>query len=316
MQRSALRRVEVGGHAGIVAGGGYAVAWGLRGEKRLVRLLKWLAGSLVALVLLAVAVYLVSRAMGPTPAEREALALVDAPLQLPPGSDGFAALYSVRHDVPRADQARVLAEDVRRFSATAPLALQETSGTPAWHSVLEDWPVLAESRPDDPRWCPLREAGCIDRVRAARDAYAGLVERHAVSLDRAEALGGYDYFHNPFPARLDMPMPAYQPLTQLPTRHAWRFASGQVDDLHDWRRKSRRLRMQLSALRKLQVAPRGKAARLPPRFISQLVDQLGALQDLVLLHRTLEALEPAHARAKRIVPRSRVRTASPIQPLA
>ena len=94
------------------------------------------------------------------------------------------------------------------------------------------------------------------------------------------------------------------------------MASSQVDDLHDWRRKSRRLRMQLSALRKLQVAPRGKAARLPPRFISQLVDQLGALQDLVLLHRALEALEPAHARAKRIVPRSRVRTASPIQPLA
>lgn len=92
------------------------------------------------------------------------------------------------------------------------------------------------------------------------------------------------------------------------------LASGRVDDLHDWRRKSRRLRMQLSALRKLRVAPHPKGAQLPSQYITQLVDQLGVLQDLALLHSALEALEPVHARPHRAA--MRTRSASPIHPLA
>lgn len=196
----------------------------------MIRILRWSAAVVAALALFVVAVHLVSRAMGPSEAERQALLLVDAPPQLPPGRDGFAALYTLRHDVPQAEQARVLAEDVRRFAATSPLALGETGDAPAWHSVLDDWPQLPAGLPDEPRWCPLREAGCVDRVRAAPGAYASLVARNATLLDRTAALAGYDYFHNPFAARLDMPIPAYQPLTWLPTRHAWRFVNGQVDE--------------------------------------------------------------------------------------
>lgn len=195
----------------------------------MIRSLKWLAAVVVALALFVVAVYLVSRAMGPSATERQALALIDAPLQLPPGTDGFAALYTVRHDIPQAEQARVLAEDVRRFAASPALSLEDAVAAPDWQSALGDWPQLPQGQPDDPRWCPLREDGCLDRVRAAPDAYTGLVERNAISLDRAAALGGYDYFHNPFPARLDMPIPAFQSLTQVTTRHAWRFVNGQVD---------------------------------------------------------------------------------------
>ena len=58
-----------------------------------------LSGVIVALAVFVLAVYALSRAMGPTRAESAALALVDAPPQLPDGRDGFAALYSVGHDV-------------------------------------------------------------------------------------------------------------------------------------------------------------------------------------------------------------------------
>lgn len=94
------------------------------------------------------------------------------------------------------------------------------------------------------------------------------------------------------------------------------LASGAVDDLHEWRRRSRRLRMQLSALRKLHVRP-GLAGRggVSLRHVSRLVDQLGVLQDLALLSQALEALEQARP-PSRSLPLRLARTPSPIQPLA
>ena len=189
------------------------------------RALKWAAAVVVALVLLAGAVWLASRLMGPAAGEREALAMIDAPPEAS-GRDGFAALCTLAYDVPEADQARVLAEDVRRFEAMPPAA---DGSTPPWTSALLDWPTLGQSRQDDPDWCSLRQSGCLERVRTAPQAYAGLLERNAVLLDRVAALADWDHFHSPFPVRFDTPLPAYQPLTRLTTRAAWQFASGEVD---------------------------------------------------------------------------------------
>lgn len=188
----------------------------------MVRVLKWLAAGIVALVLVVGSVWGLSRVMGPAAAEREALAMIDAPPALA-GSDGFAALYTANWDVPEADQARVLAEDLRRFNAIVPGA---DGLTPGWTSALQDWPGLGSARADDPAWCGLRGYGCLERLRAAPEAYAGLLERNAALLDRAAALSRWDHFHNPFPLRLDTPLPAYQPLTRLMTRDAWRFVEG------------------------------------------------------------------------------------------
>ncbi|AKC87714.1 hypothetical protein [Pseudoxanthomonas suwonensis] len=191
----------------------------------MLRLLKWLALALLAVVLFVVAVWLVSRAMGPSAAEREALALIDAPPENE-GRDGFAALYTVARQVPEAEQAGVLAEDVRRFAATPPAP---DGSPPPWRSALEDWPDLVATREDDPAWCTLREPGCLERVRAAPQAYAALLERNATLLDRAVALAAWGHFRNPFAVRFDTPLPAYQPMTRLATRDAWRFAAGDVD---------------------------------------------------------------------------------------
>lgn len=189
------------------------------------RVFKWVTLVMVGLVLCVAAVWLVSRALGPSKTEREALALIDAPA--PRGErDGFAALYTVSRDVPEAEQAAVLAEDVRRFSAALPA--RDGMSQP-WQSTLEAWPELGENHPDDPLWCPLRESGCLEHVRARPEAYAGLLERNAAVLDRAVALVAWDHFHSPFPSRFDTPLPAYQSLTRLTTRDAWRFAHGDVD---------------------------------------------------------------------------------------
>ena len=190
-----------------------------------IRVLKWLAIALALLVLGVAAVWLVSRMTGPGAAEREALAMIDTP-STASGRNGFAALYSLSHQVPEAEQAPVLAEDLRRFILALPGA---DGSTPAWTSALQDWPRLGTTAPGDPDWCGLRQAGCLERVRAAPQAYAGLLERDAALLDRAAALAEWDHFHSPFPARFDTPLPAYQPLTRLLTRDAWRFANGDAD---------------------------------------------------------------------------------------
>ena len=94
----------------------------------MVRVLKWLALAVAAAVLFVVVVWLASRATGPSAAESDALALIDA-APANQGRGGFAALYTVAHDVPEAEQAGVLAEDVRHF-ATAPLVPDGSS--PPW----------------------------------------------------------------------------------------------------------------------------------------------------------------------------------------
>lgn len=93
------------------------------------------------------------------------------------------------------------------------------------------------------------------------------------------------------------------------------LASSDLDDLHDLRRKSRRLRMQLNALKRLRVSPQGAA--VASRDIAALVDQLGALQDLALLQQALAAIEPVpHVPIWPVAARRRMARPSPIHPLA
>ena len=193
------------------------------------RLLKGLLLSAAAMVLLVAAVWLVSWAMATPKAERDALALVDAP-RAHGERDGFADLWTVSYDVPPAERRRVLDEDVRHFAGLQAQYPPIQGATHAWRSAREDWPRLDEARGRDPAWCPSRETGCLERVRAAPDDYAGLLEQHALQLERAAALSEFDHFRNPFPPRYDVPLPEFQALTRLSTRAAWRFVHGDTDE--------------------------------------------------------------------------------------
>lgn len=93
------------------------------------------------------------------------------------------------------------------------------------------------------------------------------------------------------------------------------LASGSLEDLHDLRRKSRRLRMQLNALKRLRISTHGVAVATGD--IADLVDQLGALQDLALLQHSLSTLEAVpHMHARPVAARRRMARPSPIHPLA
>ena len=194
----------------------------------MVRILKWLAGAALAFVLFSTAVYLVSRAMGPTRAEREALARVDAPVAYG-RHDGFSALWSLGYDVPPGEQAAVLAEDVRRATALPPAGMPGSGTFAPWRSAREDWPRLGGSGAGDPGWCRAREAGCLDRVGAGPGKVAALPEPNAPALERVEALTSFDHFRSPFPPREEIPFPEYQQLVRPATHAAWRFSQGDVD---------------------------------------------------------------------------------------
>ncbi|UNK56987.1 hypothetical protein MNQ95_12670 [Pseudoxanthomonas daejeonensis] len=193
----------------------------------MVRLFKGLLLAAAALVLFVAAVWLVSRAMGPSKAEREALALVDAP---PPagGKDGFAALWALGYDIPASEQGRVLADDIRSLAALPPLDLSAGGGASAWRSAREAWPRLGQARDADPAWCGLREAGCLERVRAAPDDYERLLGHHARLLEQVGVLSAYDRFSSPLPARMDAPFPEFQWLTRTLTRDASQFVQGET----------------------------------------------------------------------------------------
>lgn len=140
----------------------------------------------------------------------------------------------------------------------------------------------------------------------------GFVRRQAQAHRQAERLQQlpWDRLHGN-----DLRQGLERSLRRQARAQATALASGRVDDLHDWRRRSRRLRMQLAALRKLHVRPRrGGLEAVSLRHVARLVDELGALQDLALLAQALEALEPTRRPARAAL--ARARTPTPIQPLA
>lgn len=184
---------------------------------------RWFGLLAFGVVVIAVSLYTVSRLM-PIPAEdAEALALVEAPRPLA-GRNGFAALWSLKHDVPVAEAERLLAEDVVRFRAL-PVWTLEGGGAPPHRPALDARPLLDAGAHGD-MLCDVGEADCLRHVRARKDALASVMASRTAIEARATALDDYDYFRNPYPARPDMPLPPLQPLLQAQTAHAHAFVRG------------------------------------------------------------------------------------------
>src|SRR5690606_20095840 len=108
----------------------------------------------VVLALLGLVAWSAPRVLAPGDEERAALALVEAGPGPSGGRDGFAAAYTVRHDIPESQWQQVLEADVRLHAAVA------GKGT-AWASQLDDWPKLERKAEGDPAWCSLRSSDCL-----------------------------------------------------------------------------------------------------------------------------------------------------------
>ncbi len=188
--------------------------------------LKWAARTLLAFIFLTLAAWSLSRWLGPTDAQEAALKTIRqvSPLE---GKNAFGALWLLPYDIPQAEQERVLAEDLRRLAAAFSDEAGESNPSGAASNSAENrYPKQLLSPNDTALWCG-GDGGCLQKVRADRERYVALVERHAAIIDRAEGLSAYDGIRHARVADvLDFVLPPYQ-YGKLPaTRYAVDFVEG------------------------------------------------------------------------------------------
>ncbi|MGO1720066.1 MAG: hypothetical protein ACTHZI_07755 [Luteimonas sp.] len=186
--------------------------------------------ALLALLVTLAAVWGASRLLGPTAEQRRAVEVFE---QLPPpqGSNAFPALWLLQWDVPESEQAAVVAEDAERFRALPPW------GDPARGEATLNLQSVAAGRyedlrtglADDPASCGPREGGCLERVRAARDAHAERLEQSARLVDRVQVVFDHAHYRSLLPPAVDGPIPPLSLLSLGKTRHALQFVDGETD---------------------------------------------------------------------------------------
>lgn len=190
------------------------------------RLLKGFGAAVFGLMVLATLLYVVSRAWPIPKQEVEALARIEARPVLE-GRNGFAALWSLAHDIDTSQAEALLAEEARRMAA-APLVRGESE--PQTNvSVLLRFPMLPTVPEKADAFCGMHEAACLAKVRSDPAVYASVAEVQQRAAAKVAALDAYDYFLNPLPPRMDAALPPYQALTRDLTLHAQRFSVGDVD---------------------------------------------------------------------------------------
>ncbi len=210
---------------------------------RLKTVLKWSVLFILALLVLLIAAWLVSRIMYPDEAQRKALARMGQPLGYA-GDNAFPLLWTIERDVPAGKMNSVMASDAQQL-ARLPL-FPDAGDEQAWQfeSAASDYPDLSPSAADRGLFCTAGNESCLDRVRSDPEAYTALIDRHEKLLDRIERLHEFDYVQSDFPYRPVAPIPAYQSVFHPGTRHAVRFVQGQTRqalaatcrDIATWRR--------------------------------------------------------------------------------
>lgn len=180
------------------------------------------AGGGIALLVLAL-VWGMSKLIGPSRMERAALATMSEPVQFT-GRNAYPAIWLMDYPVPAAEMDSVMAEDVRRV-VDAPL--QTPDGKFSVSTVVAAGRFQSD-QPDQAtrvRLCKPSE-DCLAKVRGDLTGFGKWVDQHAAWFARAELATHADQLRNPFPPRVDMPLPSfvsvYAPATQL----ALRFAQG------------------------------------------------------------------------------------------
>ena len=192
---------------------------------------KWslrLAWLLLGLVVLATLLWGLSRALYPTAAQREALALLRAS-DAPEGRNAFDALWALGYRVPEEEMPAVVEADRRALEQIQQDPDRYAEDAPVFRSARENYPSLTPDMDNKPAFCPSGLDDCLDRVRQDPDAYRDLVERHRELLDRVHRLGQYDHFRNRLPWDLAMPFPAFSALFYPLTENAVLFVDGRID---------------------------------------------------------------------------------------
>jgi hypothetical protein len=219
-------------------------------------MLKWTGLAIIAVAGMIVLAWLVARSNGSDRAQREALAMMQAPWN-PPGSNAFDALWLLLYPVAPDDMAGIVSRDAARMRQT-PLSDGAGSDGPARFATeaAARHPRQSPDEHDRARLCAPHQSNCLDRVRADLPAYRALVQRNAALLERIAALERHGHVANRFPARVDMPFPPLDLPGAGTTHAAVLFAHGEVEagldaacrSLATWRRLGSNSDMLVAAL--------------------------------------------------------------------
>jgi len=183
------------------------------------RILRGIGWSLLALVGLLVLAWLLARFWPLSAAQREQVRLLED-VQPLTGRNGFALLWTLPFDdLDSAQREQALLNDVERWRAGPVQGMAE--------SLLEGTQpgVKAQSGLS----CGSRSAGCLARVRADRQRYIDAHAGHAGLHARQDQLADFDRFDSPFLAVADpllMPVPPYLLLMEGGSAHALAFVQG------------------------------------------------------------------------------------------
>jgi len=199
-----------------------------------------LVGCIFVLALL----WLVSRVVYPTAAQRAAIEELESWPDYA-GENASPLLWTLGRDVPDEALDVVIAEDVRTWEGLDPSQIYgpDGSGPPTAADAYAD---LTPSEADRNAFCPQLKGDCLARVRADLPAYQALVERNAAYFDRIDRLQDFGFVKSAFPYGAGSGLFGV-PVNALATRNAVQFLTGDGDvsiaavgevcrDLLTWRR--------------------------------------------------------------------------------
>lgn len=184
-------------------------------------MLRGLGWGLVILAVLVAMSWTLSRFWPLPQHQREQLRLLED-VRPPPGTNGFALLWTLPYDgLDMAQREAALAADVRRWQA-GPAPGMADSLLAAEHRA---------SRVDSQSYCRSSGADCLATVRADPQRFSSGHAGHDGLHARLDSLADFDHFETPFrPSGVDwlMPFPRYQVLMDGSGAHALAYVQGDI----------------------------------------------------------------------------------------
>lgn len=192
----------------------------------MLKVVRWCLWGVAALVLLVVGVWLVSRLMPMPRAQQEALALLrPAAVAPPPGGNAFDGIWLLGFDdVPDADRAAIIAEDVQRL-ADLPGDAPFTPAAMASVAQVRYREVADATLP-----CRWRQADCLAQVRTDPAAVEATLAGQRGLLMRISALSGDGHYRSRFGADGRLPIPNFNLLQRSLSAHALAHTQGRSDE--------------------------------------------------------------------------------------
>lgn len=198
----------------------------MQGENAVLKVLRWCAWVVVALLLLVITIWVLSRLLPMPKAQREAVALLrPAPVQPPAGGNAFDGIWLLGfEDVPAAERTAIIAQDVQRLAqlpADAPFAPVATASVAQGRYRQ----VADTSLP-----CHWRQADCLAQVRVDPAAVEAALAGQRGLLSRINALSGDTHYRSRFAPDARLPIPNFNLLQRSLSAHALAHVQGRSNE--------------------------------------------------------------------------------------